>query len=109
MLTVTDRAAAVLEEALDSQREKENEVLRLMHSGDQYGLVVSEEQTGDQVVEHENRHVLVMSPDVSEELSGITLDAIQTPEGVKLALGDESDAAGPAAERGNGYSGPARG
>ena len=86
MLNVTDKAAESLQESLDTRRENDGDVLRLTRSGDQFGLVVSQPQGEDQVVQHDERTVLVLDPDVSEALDGLTLDAVETPDGVTLTI-----------------------
>ena len=86
MLTITDKAAALIGEVLDAARENDADVFRLSRVGQDLGLAVDEEQDGDQVVQHEERRVLVIHPDLVLELDGITIDAVDTPDGQRLTL-----------------------
>lgn len=86
MINVTDAAAAVLLERLQSSSSEESEVLRLVERAGGLGLSVDHEREGDQVVDHENRKVLVIEPDISSALDGATIDAAETPEGEQLTF-----------------------
>jgi Fe-S cluster assembly iron-binding protein IscA len=86
MLTITDKAAALIGEVLDAARENDADVFRLSRVGQDLGLAVDEERDGDQVVQHEERRVLVIELDLALELDGITIDAIDAPDGQRLML-----------------------
>ena len=86
MLTVTDKAAALIGEVLDGARENDADVFRLSRVGQDLGLAVDEEHEGDQVIQHEDHRVLVIHPELALELDGITIDAVDTPEGERLTL-----------------------
>ncbi|MEX0785713.1 MAG: hypothetical protein WD939_03660 [Dehalococcoidia bacterium] len=86
MLTVTDKAAATLKEALEANSSEESQVLRLAPSPEGFGLAMDEERDGDHVVEHDDRKVLVVAEDVAQALDGATVDSVETPEGQRLVI-----------------------
>lgn len=86
MLNVTEKATAALSEALEANREDDSDVLRLTQAAEGMGLSIDKEQDGDQVVEHDERKVLVIEPKVSDALDGATIDIVDTPEGQRLVL-----------------------
>ncbi len=49
-------------------------------------LVLDQPHEGDQVVEHAGKKVLLVDPSTSDLLEGITLDAVDTPEGRRLTF-----------------------
>ncbi len=51
------------------------------------GLMLDRPQDGDQVVEYNGRKVLIIDSSTSDLLDGVTLDAVETPEGKRLAIG----------------------
>ncbi len=85
-LIVTERASVHLHEALDNTPHEDNEVLRLIQSQGEFSLLLDKQQEDDQVIEHAKSAVMVIEPEVSQSLSGVTLDVIETPEGSKLSL-----------------------
>jgi Fe-S cluster assembly iron-binding protein IscA len=86
MLSVSERAAGLLRESLEASNTEETQVLRLVRMAEGLGLAVDEEREGDQVVEHEDKKVLVIEPAISQALDGATIDAVQTPEGERLTI-----------------------
>jgi Fe-S cluster assembly iron-binding protein IscA len=86
MLNVTDKAAASLKESLELSRQEESHVLRLTPRAEGFGLALDEEREGDQVVVYEESRVLLIQPDLSQELDGATVDLIDTPEGGRLII-----------------------
>ncbi len=86
MLKVTDKAAAVLNRSLEASRENESDILRLVRSGERVGFAISQEQDGDQVIQYEDRKILAIEPEISSALDEATIDAVDTPEGLRLAL-----------------------
>lgn len=86
MLNVTEKAAGALLESLEASRSEESQLLRLTRMAEGLGLALDEERAGDQVVEHQDRKVLVIEQDISQSLDGATLDAVDTPEGTRLVL-----------------------
>ena len=86
MLNVTDKAATFLGKALDAQKQNDSEVFRLNRSGQDLGFGIDEEHEGDQVVQADDRNVLVIESELSEELDGTTIDTIDTPKGEGLTL-----------------------
>lgn len=86
MLNVTEKAAAALSESLDANRENDSDVLRLTQAAGGMGLALDQEHEGDQVIEHEDRKVLVVDPEVADALDGTTIDIVDTPEGQRLVV-----------------------
>ncbi len=50
------------------------------------GLMLDRAHEGDEVVEHNGKKVLMVDQRMSDLLDGITLDAVDTPEGKQLAI-----------------------
>jgi Fe-S cluster assembly iron-binding protein IscA len=48
--------------------------------------VTDKAQDGDQVVKYEDRDILAVEPEISSALDNATIDAVDTPEGLQLAL-----------------------
>ena len=86
MLHVTEKASEFLNQSLEASRENDDEVLRLVRAGEGLALAISEERDDDQVVEREDRKVLVIEPAISQALDGTVIDAVDTPEGPRLTL-----------------------
>lgn len=86
MLNVTEKAAGALLESLDASKSEESQLLRLTRAAEGLGLALDQERDGDQVVEHDERKILVVEQDISQALDGATLDAVDTPEGPRLVL-----------------------
>jgi Fe-S cluster assembly iron-binding protein IscA len=86
MLIVTENAAAVLDRSLAASRENESDILRLVRSGQGVGLTISEEQEGDHVIQYEDRKILAVEPEILRVLDKATIDAVNTPEGLRLTL-----------------------
>jgi len=87
MFTVTDRAAQVLREILTSHATAPDEALRLAPmAGGGFGLVVDVEREGDEVIQSEGATLLLLDEEVSSALDGVTLDCVDTPQGVRLTL-----------------------
>jgi peptidyl-tRNA hydrolase len=83
---VSDAAMDVLSRALDSSREKAEELLRLSRQENRLELNVAVEEAGDNVIQWEERPVLAISPEAQELLDGFVLDAETTDEGMALVL-----------------------
>jgi Fe-S cluster assembly iron-binding protein IscA len=86
MLNVTDKAAALLHDSLEVSKNSEEDVLRLTRSGQGLALTLDEEREGDQVVLHDEQKVLVIQPEIAQALNGATIDAVNTPDGERLAI-----------------------
>ena len=85
-VAVSETAMDVLSRALDSSREKEDELLRLSRNDNRLELNVAPEELGDEVLQWEERPVLAISPEARELLEGFVLDAETTEEGMALVL-----------------------
>jgi Fe-S cluster assembly iron-binding protein IscA len=87
MLNVSDKAIQVIEQALDSNEVEDKQALRLAKNDDgEFGLALDEQKDGDQVIAKEERALLYVDSEVSNKLDGATLDVVDSPGGVRLAL-----------------------
>lgn len=86
-LTVTQQAAAALKQYLETQDHEEAQVLRLVSDGEgNHGFTLDTPNPNDQVVEHDGEPVMVIEPEVSEDLADNILDLQETPAGISLTL-----------------------
>ncbi|MEX1104118.1 MAG: hypothetical protein WED87_07700 [Dehalococcoidia bacterium] len=85
-VTVSETAMGVLSRALDSSKEKDEELLRLSRQDNRLELNVAVREDGDEVLQWEERPVLAISPEAQELLDGFVLDAETTDEGMALIL-----------------------
>ncbi len=87
MLTVTDKAAAYLREALTRKKEGTPEALRVIYTEEGYQLTLDDPKEGDHIFEQEGQHYLLVDTEVGEALGEeATLDLQQTPHGTSLTL-----------------------
>lgn len=101
MITVTEKARDLLYDVLQQAEqqagidEQEDVAIRLAPTeqpGDgeaaqmQLGLGLDRPQDGDQVVEHNGKTVLLVDSSTGNMLDGVTLDAVDTPEGRQLTI-----------------------
>lgn len=61
--------------------------LRLVAQGSEVGLSLDRRRDGDEVVEQDGRSVLIVDGTTAEQMVGMTLDVVETPEGVRLQPG----------------------
>lgn len=82
MLTVTDRAAQYLIEALSSREEElAGQSLRVVLRNGSYELTLDDAQEADEVYQLEGKSYLLVAPDVAEALSKGTIDVHEAAEG----------------------------
>ncbi len=87
MVTVTEAAKQELKKKLTAHTEDPNAGIRLQSDASgQLSLVLGTESQGDQVVDHEGTKVLLVAPELSTSLEGISLDVEDTAEGSKLVV-----------------------
>jgi Fe-S cluster assembly iron-binding protein IscA len=86
MLIVTDRAAQYLRETLTRKPEGSPEALRVVYNEEGYQLTLDDTKEGDQVFEQEGQKYLFLDAPVSEALSDATLDAQESPQGMRITL-----------------------
>jgi Fe-S cluster assembly iron-binding protein IscA len=87
MLTVTDKAAAYLREALTRKKEGTPEALRVVYTEEGYQLTLDDPKDGDHIFEQEGQNYLLVDTEVEEALGEeATLDLQQTPHGTSLTL-----------------------
>ena len=91
MLTVSERAASVLHDALAADEAGEEELFRLTGSGDDLTLLIGGARKDDQLITHERRGVLAIAADIAGAFDGAVLDAMDTPEGPRLILRGPDD------------------
>jgi Fe-S cluster assembly iron-binding protein IscA len=86
MVTVTDRAAQLLKDLQESQEERGDKILRLVHNGDHFELGLDDRRDDDQILQSGETDVLLVATDVSELLGDATIDCTDTPAGPRLTL-----------------------
>ncbi len=87
MLTVTDKAAAYLREALTRKKEGTPEALRVVYTEEGYELTLDDPKEGDHIFEQEGQNYLLVDTVVGEALGEeATLDLQQTAHGTSLTL-----------------------
>ena len=87
MLTVTDKAAAYLREALTRKKEGTPEALRVVYTEEGYQLTLDDPKEGDHIFEQEGQNYLLVDTEVGEALGEeATLDLQETPHGASLTL-----------------------
>ena len=87
MLTVTDKAAAYLREALTRKKEGAPEALRVVYTEEGYQLTLDDPKEGDHIFEQEGHNYLLVDTEVGEALGEeATLDLQETPRGASLTL-----------------------
>jgi Fe-S cluster assembly iron-binding protein IscA len=91
MVIVTEEAKRELAKLLQSPDVEAGEATFRLAAGreGQLGLVLDEEQEGDQVVEHEGTKVLLVGAAVAPLVDGVTLGCEETPEGPSFTLSRE--------------------
>jgi Fe-S cluster assembly iron-binding protein IscA len=85
MLTVTEQAAAHLDQILSSKNSAQGLAIRFLFEKGKVKLVLDEKRPDDITFEHDHRTVLVMDPQVSRLLQQKTLD-VQEKRFPRLAL-----------------------
>ncbi len=86
MLTVTDKAAQHLREALSRKDQGMPEAIRIVHTKDGYQLTLDDAKEGDQMFEQEGQNYLVVDSELGEALSDATLDLQGSRQGPRLTL-----------------------
>ena len=87
MLSVTDAASAHFAQLLSKAGKPDEEAVRLeWGTSDQLTLRFDYIQPDDTTVDYLQRTVLVLSPEVSQALSGSTIGVEETEEGPKLVI-----------------------
>jgi Fe-S cluster assembly iron-binding protein IscA len=87
VVNASERALEAMSGVLESRGAGEGEALRLAAGSEgQFGLVLDEQQEGDQVITRGERPVLYVDSEISSKLDGATLDVTDTPEGARLTL-----------------------
>ena len=96
MVRVTDEAVSELKH-IREELGIPDQTLRLVPQptpmGVAFGLAPDEVREGDQIVESEGSPVLVIDALTSEQLQGVVMDAIDTPDGKRLTLRREETSA----------------
>lgn len=88
MLTVSDIAAEELRKTLD---EAEPDVAyRLVSSHEGYRMRLDSPSEDDRIIESEDRVVLLLTPDIDQQLTGVVLD-VEGEEEKRLTLRPTAD------------------
>jgi hypothetical protein len=87
MVEVTNTAAGLLLASIEASSLQDDQSLRLVHQPDVgYALAVDSAQEDDQIHETEGRSVLLVAPDVAEQLEEAVIDVEQGPQGPRLTI-----------------------
>jgi Fe-S cluster assembly iron-binding protein IscA len=90
MLTVTFSAKDKLKQDLQREKTDEEMLLRLASSSSdpqQVGLFLDKEKEGDQVIaDNEGERLLLIDQGMAQILTGLTLDYIDTGQGMNFTL-----------------------
>lgn len=86
MVTVTERAAQLLKDIQEGHEEGAGKTLRLVSKDEGFELVFDEQLEDDRVVQSGETDVLLIAADVSDTLSGATIDCQDTPAGPRFTL-----------------------
>ena len=91
MLDVTNAAASHLHDLLgkakaDTQVQDDASIRLRMTDEGSLGFVLDKERPGDKTIAYEGETVLVCEMNISQELSGQTLDVVDTGHGKAFAL-----------------------
>jgi Fe-S cluster assembly iron-binding protein IscA len=87
VLTVSEKAKQHLKEMLLEQSDDPGVGLRLSPgSPEQFGLALSREKPGDQVVMYDGAKVLLLEPELYNLLENATLDVQDSPDGPALSF-----------------------
>jgi Fe-S cluster assembly iron-binding protein IscA len=87
MVMVTDRAKTYLMESVPSQIDAPGVCVRLAaNSPGELVLVPDTEKEDDEVVELEGATVLLIDGPLSSQLSGTTIDCVESPRGAQLTI-----------------------
>lgn len=87
MLIVSERALALMANALDAGQLPEKQALRLAKGEDgEFGLVLDEARDGDEIISRDERPVLYIDSDTSPTVHGATLDVAGSAGRARLAL-----------------------
>ena len=91
MLVITESARQELRKILSSSVDNSYAHLRLMDRGKgRLGLGIDIEAPGDQIIEHQGNKIMLIEPELANNLKGITLDVDNTPQGAELVLSEKS-------------------
>ncbi len=82
MLQVTEKVMSLLR-AIRAEHPEEaaEETYRLVRNGNRLELALDTRKDDDQIFTTEGENVLLVSPDVAQELAHVTIDVEETPEG----------------------------
>lgn len=86
MLTVTEKAAAYLREALTRKKEDAPEAIRIVYTEEGYQLTLDDPKEGDQIFEQEGQNYLLVDTALHEALDDAIIDVQESPQGFSLSL-----------------------
>jgi Fe-S cluster assembly iron-binding protein IscA len=82
MITVTERAAARLQQAVATRDVPEGQGMKLVPQGPgSVGLTIAAPEAGDEVVRHEDAPVLIVDGRLTDSLAGAEIDCRESVEG----------------------------
>ena len=90
MIHVTERAKQELKTILAKKVNWPGARLRLINRGmGKLGLGIDIEAPGDHVIEYQGDKILLVEPELADNLKSITLDVDDTPRGAGLVLSEK--------------------
>ena len=90
MINVTKRAKQELKKLLSQKVDWPQACLRIIDRGQGIiGLGIDIEAPGDRIVEYEGARVLVVEPELANNLQGVTIDVDDTPDGNELVISEK--------------------
>ena len=91
MINITEQAKQELIKILAKKVDWPGARLRLMDRGKgKLGLGIDIEAPGDQVIEYQGNKIMLIEPELANNLKGIILDVDNTPQGAVLVLSEKS-------------------
>jgi Fe-S cluster assembly iron-binding protein IscA len=91
MINITKRAKHELRKILAKKVDWPGARLRLMDRGQgKLGLGIDIEAPGDHIVKYEGIKLLVVEPELAQNLKGVTLDVDDTRQGPELVIAGKS-------------------
>ncbi len=92
MLKVTERAAQELSKMLQEKAEADDDCLRLVtQDGENFVIGVGKLKEGDQVVNYNEKRVLIVDSVLASHLNDVTVGVKDTDKGPEIVLFKEGD------------------
>jgi len=86
MVTVTDNAKAHIADLLQQNEAPDGTAVRLVPAQQGLALAPDEPADDDTKFDHDGKTVLIMKPNIADQLDGRTIDVADTEQGTELRL-----------------------